>query len=212
MTRFFINGTDIDTYGVKVLGAKGLFGDLPMKERTIENYPSEHGVLVDRSASLFDRRELSLRIMVYDTSGEAESKYGVFRGLFNSTSPVRLRMDIDFDVYVWDVDFVGESDRSYLQGRRGITSMINLIEAAPIKSVYSVSGSSSSFTIAKASEGVLSRQLVVSHGDGSFSTSRAATVTHTYTDGYSKHYVIISGRMADVTITTDHELLYTISY
>ena len=209
--RFYINNVDFSYYGVEVLGAKGLFDDLPMKERTIESYQSENGVLIDRSATLFDKREIILQLLIYDTSGNVELKYRTFRGIFNTTIPVRFKVTENESVYVYDVDLISDTERSYVNGKRGMVVTMKLVETFPVKAVYKVIGSTYSFTIAKLNENVLSRQLVVSRGDGTFTSSRAATITHTYTDGYDCHLVIISGRLADVTITTEHDLLYTVS-
>ena len=50
----------------------------------------------------------------------------------------------------------------------------------------------------------------VSNGGSLIDAIRAGTHTHTYTDGYTSHIVLISGNVENVTISTSHILLYTI--
>jgi hypothetical protein len=118
----------------------------------------------------------------------------------------------EYSVYVWDVDWDSVSNSDFPRWYVSRTK-IKLIETAPIKHVYVVSGTSASFTTAATEEGETQQPLLFSWGDNSFTDSvRAATTTHTYTDGYDKHYVIISGVMSEVDITTDHTLSYKIEY
>jgi hypothetical protein len=77
-----------------------------------------------------------------------------------------------------------------------------------VKHVYKVVGNYS-FTTADKSEGTQDL-LLISRGDGTYAEVRAGTHTHTYTDGYDSHIVLISGNIENVTISTSHILLYTI--
>ena len=211
MTKEYkINGKLFSYYGVEVASVTGLFEDLPLKERIQENYIGQHGVLIDRTAILYDKREIRLAIRVYDEIISAEKKYATFRSLFNSSVPLRLSAQFGYDVYVYDVDWGGESKRVYFENNRGFIVTILLIETAPVKYVYSVTGAAS-FTLAAKAGITLQPQVLVSWGDGTFTTSRNGTVTKTYTDGYTEHKVILSGRMHEVAITTNHPKLYEVT-
>lgn len=211
MTKEYkINGKLFSCYGVEVASVTGLFEDLPLKERIQENHIGQHGVLIDRTAMLYDKREIRLAIRVYNEIISAEKKYATFRSLFNSSVPLRLSAQFGYDVYVYDVDWGGESERVYFENNRGFIVTILLIETAPVKCVYSVTGSAS-FTLAAKAGVTLQPQVLVSWGDGTFTTSRNGAVTKTYTDGYTKHEVILSGRMNEVAITTNHPKLYEVT-
>ena len=211
MTKEYkINGKLFSYYGVEVASVTGLFEDLPLKERIQENYIGQHGVLIDRTAMLYDKREIRLAIRVYDEIISAEKKYATFRSLFNSSVPLRLSAQFGYYVYVYDVDWGGESERVYFENNRGFIVTILLIETAPVKCVYSVTGAAS-FTLAAKAGVTLQPQVLVSWGDGTFTTSRNGTVTKTYTDGYTEHKVILSGRMHEVAITTNHTKLYEVT-
>ena len=212
MTREYkINGKLFSFYGVEVASVTGLFEDLPLKERIQENYIGQHGVLIDRTAILYDKREIRLAIRVYDEIISAEKKYATFRSLFNSSVPLRLSAQFGDNVYVYDVDWGGESERVYFENNRGFIVTILLIETAPVKCVYSVTGAAASFTLAAKAGITLQPQVLVSWGDGTFTTSRNGAVTKTYTDGGTEHKVILSGRMHEVAITTNHTKLYEVT-
>ena len=135
---------------------------------------------------LYDKREIRLAIRVYNEIISAEKKYATFRSLFNSSVPLRLSAQFGYDVYVYDVDWGGESERVYFENNRGFIVTILLIETAPVKCVYSVTGAAS-FTLAAKAGVTLQPQVLVSWGDGTFTTSRNGAVTKTYTDGYTEH-------------------------
>lgn len=211
MTKEYkINGKLFSFYGVEVASVTGLFEDLPLKERIQENHIGQHGVLIDRTAILYDKREIRLAIRVYDEIISAEKKYATFRSLFNSSVPLRLSAQFGDNVYVYDVDWGGESERVYFENNRGFIVTILLIETAPVKCVYSVTGAAASFTLAAKAGITLQPQVLVSWGDGTFTTSRNGAVTKTYTDGGTEHKVILSGRMHEVAITTNHTKLYEV--
>ena len=211
MTKEYkINGKLFSYYGVEVASVTGLFDDLPIKERLQENHIGQHGVLIDRTAMLYDKREIRLAVRVYNEITEAESKYATFRSLFNSSIPQRLSLKIGYNVYEYDVDWGGESERVYFGNNRGFIVTILLIETAPVKMVYSVTGSAS-FTLAAKAGVTLQPQVLVSWGDGTFVISRNGAVTKTYTDGYTTHNVILSGRMHEVAVTTSHTKLYEVT-
>lgn len=211
MTKEYkINGKLFSFYDVEVASVTGLFEDLPLKERIQENHIGQHGVLIDRTAILYDKREIRLAIRVYDEIISAEKKYATFRSLFNSSVPLRLSAQFGDNVYVYDVDWGGESERVYFENNRGFIVTILLIETAPVKCVYSVTGAAASFTLAAKAGITLQPQVLVSWGDGTFTTSRNGAVTKTYTDGGTEHKVILSGRMHEVAITTNHTKLYEV--
>jgi len=208
---YLLNGVDFRDYGIEVIEAAGLFDDLPIKDRVEESYVGQHGVLIDRSTPLFDKRDIRLAIRVYDVEGNAEENYATFRGLFDTSIPLRLTFWVNGRRREYDVDWGGESERTYYNSDRGFTVTIRLIESAPIKNVYTLIGNAS-ITLAAKTSGAVQPPVLVSWGDGSFVLSRNATLTHTYTDGYDRHYIILSGKMNEVTVTTLHDLVEEVTH
>jgi len=211
-TEYFVNGKPFSTFGIEVMEKSGLFNILSLKERQSISLAGQHGVLLDRSGQRYEPREIELDLAFLDGSGISRDKLFEFRNEFLGSTPARFSMREEYSVYVWDVDWDSVSNSDFPRWYVSRTK-IKLIETAPIKHVYVVNGTSASFKTAATEEGETQQPLLFSWGDNSFTDSvRAATTTHTYTDGYDKHYVIISGVISEVDITTDHTLSYKIEY
>ena len=215
---YLVNGIPFSEFGIDVMAKRGLFDLLKVKERNSISLPGQHGVIVDRTGSLYEARSIEFDLSYTDGVDVAREKLAEFRSKFIGSVPTRLTMQEEYRTYVWDVDWVEELNREPLRWYAE-KNTVKLIETAPIKSVYLVVGSSASFTTAPTVSGTTQEPLLFSWGDMDangnmkFTDSvRAATTTHTYTDGYDTHIVIISGVLSLVTITTDHALKYTVSY
>ena len=106
-------------------------------------------------------------------------------------SRIRLERINEFDVKVWDCVYDKESSREYYHENAERVNIV-LIEPAPIKKVYKSTGN---FSITSApTSGSIQQPLLISCGDYTLlENKRAGTHTHTYTDGYDSHYVIVSG-------------------
>lgn len=215
---YWVNGIQFSEFGIDVIDKRGLFDLLKVKERTSVSQPGQHGVVMDRTGSLYEARNIEFDLSYTDGMDVAREKLGFFRSKFIGSAPSRLMMQEDYRTYVWDVDWVEEMNREPLRWYAE-KNTIKLIETAPVKSVYLVVGSSASFTTEATVSGATQEPLLFSWGDMDsngnmqFTDSvRAATTTHTYTDGFDTHLVIISGVLSLVTITTEHALKYTVSY
>lgn len=211
-TEYFINGKPFSSFGIEVMEKSGLFNILPLIERPKKQLPGQHGILIDRSGPRFEHRVMEFDLAFLDGGGISRDKLYDFRNEFTGSVPARLTMIEEHMPYVWDVDWDEVSNSEF--PRWYVTrNKIKLIETAPIKAVYVVTGNLASFTTAPTVGGTTQEPLLFSWGDGTFTDAvRAATTTHTYTDGYTKHYIIISGVISRVSITTDHALYYKVEY
>ena len=119
----------------------------------------------------------------------------------------RIERRNGYEVLYFDVLWDSYANESFWDWNAGTINIV-LKEPNPVKHVYKVVGNYS-FTTADKSEGTQDL-LLISRGDGTYVEVRAGTHTHTYTDGYTSHIVLISGNIENVTISTSHILLYTI--
>ncbi len=211
-TEYFVNGKPFSTFGIEVMEKSGLFNVLTLMERPRKQLPGQHGILIDRSGPRFEHRVLEFDLAFLEGNDISRNRLYEFRNEFMGSVPARLTMVEEHAVYMWDVDWDEVSNSEF--PRWYVTrNKIKLIETAPIKTIYTVVGTSASFNTAPTVEGTTQEPLLFSWGDGTFTDAvRAATTTHTYTDGYTKHYVIISGVISKVSITTDHALYYKVEY
>lgn len=214
---YLVNGIPFSEFGIDVMAKRGLFDLLKVKERNSISLPGQHGVIVDRTGSLYEARDIEFDLSYTDSYDVAREKLGLFRSKFAGPVPARLTMTEGYREYVWDVDWVEEMNREPLRWYAE-RNTVKLIETAPVKAVYLVTGAAS-FTTAPTVSGTTQEPVLFSwgerdsNGNMQFTDSvRAATTTHTYTDGYDTHIVIISGVLSLVTITTEHTLKYTVSY
>jgi len=125
-------------------------------------------------------------------------------------SRIRLERINEFDVKVWDCVYDKESSREYYHENAERVNIV-LIEPAPIKKVYKSTGNFSLTSAPKS--GTTQQPLLISCGDYTLlENKRTGTHTHTYTDGYDSHYVIISGVLDEVTLSglTNLTLLYSV--
>lgn len=211
-TEYFINGKPFSSFGIEVMEKSGLFNILPLIERPKKQLPGQHGILIDRSGPRFEHRVMEFDLAFLDGGGISRDKLYDFRNEFMGSVPARLTMVEEHMPYVWDVDW-DEASNSEFPRWYVTRNKIKLIETAPIKAVYVVTGTSASFTTTPKVQGATQEPLLFSWGDGTFTDAvRAATTTHTYTDGYTKHYIIISGVISKVSITTNHALYYKVEY
>lgn len=215
---YLVNGVPFCEFGIDVIDKRGLFDLLKVKERTSISLPGQNGVIMDRTGILYEARDIEFYLSYTNDLDVAREKLCEFRSKFIGSVPARLTMTEEYRTYVWDVDWVEEMNREPLRWYAE-KNTVKLIETAPIKSVYLVVGSTASFTTAPTVSGATQEPVMFSWGDMDsngnmqFTDSvRAATTTHTYTDGMDTHLVIISGVLSLVTITTEHTLKYSVSY
>ena len=193
-----INGTDISTLGVTVTDFSGLFDALEAKSIKTYDVASQHGVMVKNDGIRYKERVITLELMVI-SSDTAASVISTLEELMLQHSRLRFERINGYDVKIWDCVYDKENSREYYyEGAERVT--ITLIEPAPIKKVYKSTGA---FSITSAAvSGSIQQPLLISCGDYTLlENKRAGTHTHTYTDGYDSHYVIISGVLNEVTLS-----------
>lgn len=207
-TTYKINGRDFEEFGVGVVEQKGLFEPLAIKELKTYSSPSQHGVMVDEmSARRYSERTITLAFHIFDLTGGSMELFSAFRNELLRV-PARMCMIDNGVTRVWDVVWKSQSALT-LNGRRGISFDTTLMEPAPVKRVYKVTGDTASFTTAHR-DGLTQPKLTFSWGDGTFDEGREGTHEHTYHDGQTAHYVIVSGVVEDCEITTTANLEYSV--
>jgi hypothetical protein len=203
-----INGTDISTLGVVVTDYSGLFDALEPKSVKTYDVASQHGVMVKNDGIRYKERVINLELLIL--AENAAQVISNIETLMLAHSRIRLERINEFDVKVWDCVYDKESSREYYHENAERVNIV-LIEPAPIKRVYKSTGS---FSITSAAvSGSTQQPLLISCGDYSLlENKRAGTHTHTYTDGYDSHYVIVSGVLDEVTLSglTNLTLLYSV--
>jgi len=205
MIRYYINGKDIEQYGVYVVGQSGMLTPLKAKERESVSLSNAHGRIYDTTKTYYDERVIELELAFLHDSMAGVDLLRALRAAFSGITRIERRNG--YEVLYFDVLWDSYANESFWDWNAGTINIV-LKEPNPVKHVYKVIGNYS-FTTADKSGGTQDL-LLISRGDGTFVEVRAGTHTHTYTDGYTAHIVLISGNIENVTISTSHTLLYTI--
>ena len=205
MIRYYINGKDIEQYGVYVVGQSGMLSPLRAKERESVSLTNAHGRIYDTTKTYYDERVIELELAFLHDSMAGVDLLRALRAAFSGITRIERRSG--YEVLYFDVLWDSYANESFWDWNAGTINIV-LKEPNPVKHVYKVVGNYS-FTTADKSEGTQDL-LLISRGDGTYVEVRAGTHTHTYTDGYTSHIVLISGNIENVTISTSHNLLYTI--
>lgn len=205
MIRYYINGKDIEQYGVYVVGQSGMLTPLKSKERESVSLSNAHGRIYDTTKTYYEERVIELELAFLHDSMAGVDLLRALRAAFSGITRIERRNG--YEVLYFDVLWDSYANESFWDWNAGTINIV-LKEPNPVKHVYKVVGNYS-FTTADKSEGTQDL-LLISRGDGTYVEVRAGTHTHTYTDGYTSHIVLISGNIENVTISTSHILLYTI--
>ena len=205
MIRYYINGKDIEQYGVYVVGQSGMLTPLKSKERESVSLSNAHGRIYDTTKTYYEERVIELELAFLHDSMAGVDLLRALRAAFSGITRIERRNG--YEVLYFDVLWDSYANESFWDWNAGTINIV-LKEPNPVKHVYRVVGNYS-FTTADKSEGTQDL-LLISRGDGTYVEVRAGTHTHTYTDGYTSHIVLISGNIENVTISTSHILLYTI--
>jgi len=205
MIRYYINGKDIEQYGVYVVGQSGMLSPLRAKERESVSLSNAHGRIYDTTKTYYEERVIELELAFLHDSMAGVDLLRALRAAFSGITRIERRNG--YEVLYFDVLWDSYANESFWDWNAGTINIV-LKEPNPVKHVYKVVGNYS-FTTADKSEGTQDL-LLISRGDGTYVEVRAGTHTHTYTDGYDSHIVLISGNIENVTISTSHILLYTI--
>jgi len=205
MIRYYINGKDIEQYGVYVVGQRGMLTPLKAKERESVSLANAHGRIYDTTKTYYEERVIELELAFLHDSMAGVDLLRALRAAFSGITRIERRNG--YEVLYFDVLWDSYANESFWDWNAGTINIV-LKEPNPVKHVYKVVGNYS-FTTADKSEGTQDL-LLISRGDGTYVEVRAGTHTHTYTDGYDSHIVLVSGNIENVTISTSHILLYTI--
>ena len=205
MIRYYINGKDIEQYGVYVVGQSGMLTPLKSKERESVSLSNAHGRIYDTTKTYYEERVIELELAFLHDSMAGVDLLRALRAAFSGITRIERRNG--YEVLYFDVLWDSYANESFWDWNAGTINIV-LKEPNPVKHVYKVVGNYS-FTTADKSDGTQDL-LLISRGDGTYVEVRAGTHTHTYTDGYTSHIVLISGNIENVDITTNHALLYTI--
>lgn len=208
MIRYYIDGKDYADYGIIVKAQTGMLTPLNVKNIQGIDLPNRHGKIYDLSGDFYDERVITQEIFLSDKYVHSADLLCSFRNLFSGKKRLIRHDESTLDVRAYDVIWDAYENADFTNWRAGLTT-ITLKEPDPVKRVYLV-GSTFSFTTTPKVSGETQDLLLISRGDGTFVEVRAGTHTHTYTDGYDTHIVIISGSIENVTITTTHQLLYSV--
>jgi len=205
MIRYYINGKDIEQYGVYVVGQSGMLTPLKAKERESVSLSNAHGRIYDTTKTYYDERVIELELAFLHDSMAGVDLLRALRAAFSGITRIERRNG--YEVLYFDVLWDSYANESFWDWNAGTINIV-LKEPNPVKHVYKVVGNYS-FTTADKSGGTQDL-LLISRGDGTYVEVRAGTHTHTYTDGYDSHIVLISGNIENVDVTTEHTLLYTV--
>ena len=205
MIRYYINGKDIEQYGVYVVGQSGMLTPLKAKERESVSLSNAHGRIYDTTKTYYDERVIELELAFLHDSMAGVDLLRALRAAFSGITRIERRNG--YEVLYFDVLWDSYANESFWDWNAGTINIV-LKEPNPVKHVYKVVGNYS-FTTADKSGGTQDL-LLISRGDGTYVEVRAGTHTHTYTDGYTAHIVLISGNIENVDVTTEHTLLYTV--
>ena len=205
MIRYYINGKDIEQYGVYVVGQSGMLTPLKSKERESVSLSNAHGRIYDTTKTYYEERAIELELAFLHDSMAGVDLLRALRAAFSGITRIERRNG--YEVLYFDVLWDSYANESFWDWNAGTINIV-LKEPNPVKHVYKVVGNYS-FTTADKSEGTQDL-LLISRGDGTYVEVRAGTHTHTYTDGYDSHIVLISGNIENVDVTTEHTLLYTV--
>jgi len=197
-----INNIPFERFGVAVESSEGVLDHLSVKEPDIISYAGEHGHDADLSARRFEARTITLVCGVSAPCAEAlERQIAAFRaamgkGLFRLEINVFGKVSHHFDLYCKDGFKVRKKWRT---GKNFAFFTLTLTEPQPVKKVYSTYSRTASFDFQT------DQNITISWGDGSIDKYCNESITHTYTDDVAKHYIIVSGALEEISITTNHQ-------
>jgi hypothetical protein len=202
--EYFFDGIPLCQFGAGVSSFTGLFSKLVRKEPERVDYADQHGYLTDRTAIRFQHRVIELSFYFIDCDRQ-QIRDNVRRllELVSTNIPVRLMRIEGHRVDVWDVDLISENSSNFLQ--RAAQLKFTFHETAPVKVVYKCNTNTANLTINSANP------LMVSWGDNVEERAQNGGNTHEYTDGRNSHYIIISGVISGVKITTNMQQVCEVS-
>lgn len=215
---YYVNGTDFNTYGVKVSGSRGLIDPLKMKSPDKVTWPDHHGECPDLAAPRYESREISLDcyikaasstafILALQTFSAAWQKAGLQRLMIDVNDGSPTRKPLLYEVYL---EAGLQVSKKWKEGKMIGTFTLVLREPEPVKRVYSFVASAGSLM---ASMTVVSDEPVnIYWGDQSDDLNvdtDSGELIHTYSTA-GTYYIIITGVIEDITdVITDATLVWS---
>jgi hypothetical protein len=195
---YYLDGTDLKTYGVYVSASDGLLSRPKPKNPVSQNWPDHHGEVVDLTKRYYEARKIKLDCFIKATSKEDfVTKMNTFLALFDATGTRRLMVVVDatkplvYEVYLSNAI---EPKKSWSDAEMAGTFATELTESAPMKRVVKITGTSLSITLTTA------KLVDIFWGDGAVTRDvigTSQTKTHTYSSG--TYYAIVAGNIDDIT-------------
>lgn len=200
MTTVKIDSNDITIeYKAYINKIDGIYA-LPVRPLRRTKWEGVHGSQAHRNARRFDSRTITLEVTFRAEGSDARTRAASLRALLYPTGRP-LRLDIYNDTgtidEIYDVDTEQENLSDVIYNEM-LTTQIVFVEAEPIKNIYACTGLNATAQFTITTPGVLT----ISWGDGTYSEDvTTGTHSHTYTDGRSLRYIIVSGNFDGVTIS-----------
>lgn len=206
LVTYYIDGIDLNTYGVYISSSDGLLSRPKMKTPVSVNWPTYHGEVVDLSKRYYESREIELECFIKaDSKEDFISKLNTFLQVFDQSGTRRLMVVVDvtkplvYEVYLSDeLKVTKKWSDSTMVG----TFTLKLIEMQPIKKVVKFVATDTTKTL---SITLTTSKLVNAYwGDANVSydiSGTSQTVTHTYTSN-GTYYTIIAGNIDEITSLT----------
>lgn len=213
--KFFINGVDFDSMGIKVKPKpRGLTDKLQKKESNSYDWADQHGRQVSLVNTRYEPRtiELDCFFKTFGTDDMMERQMTI-KDHFQRDGTQRLMVQVATKPLVYEVhhpEGIDFSDMKWRSGKAFCEFTLKLVETQPVKRVLMYnksSGSTPPISITLSTPDY--NLLTIYWGDGTvthnvFGTN--VTITHTYTDN-GVYYPIITGVIEDITSFTHNAVL-----
>lgn len=220
MIQYYIDGQNLNGYGINVSRVTGLF-DLPKLKDVLKiSWPNRHGEVVDLSSPIYDVREIELDCWI-SASNRLEFLTRANAAMVNLFAKPNLR----------ELKIIYEEDKPllyycYLPDGLGLTRQskwdaalqvgrftLKLVEPEPLKRIYRFSTASPNSTQLRFDFFDSSPQFTVYWGDGSFDVVNSGTsVWHSYANegDYLVAIVGMVGNIAGLITQSEIDIIWNL--
>ena len=205
--NYYINGTDIRSFGVHVSAGKGLFSMPERKKGVSHSYDDEHGISVDTESCFVKERKITLSCFTDKmTHSQFLTALANFKlalmtgGLFQLLLSIEGTEPIPYMVY-WD----GKADVTpkYNGSKQIGTFELTLVEPEPVKRVWKVVTTAAEEQVAISLTSGLSKYYSIYWGDGEMDVDLTIGegMNHEYAAA-GTYYIVLTGDVARLVTTT----------
>lgn len=205
--NYYINGTDIRSYGVHVGAGKGLLSLPERKKGVSHSYDNEHGISVDTESCFVKERKITLSCFTDKmTHSQFLTALANFKlalmtgGLFQLLLSIEGTEPIPYMVY-WD----GKADVTpkYNGSKQIGTFELTLVEPEPVKRVWKVVTTAAEVQAEIILSSGPSKYYNIYWGDGDADpgTTIGEGVSHEYASA-GTYYIVLTGDVASLVTTT----------